>query len=153
MDIGAVAPAVGHGSGPKAMLRRAISKMASTSWSGMADGGNCQREDFVGFADHLRHADNGARFGGILHAGTLQRFGGERQGVTIHGERHQIAGHVARGEEGRDGVTVFQRVEQARGVADILQGGEMFLPGVGFDDVARAAQVVEVEIAVAEGFD
>ena len=51
-----------------------------------ADGRDCQREDFFGFADHLRHADDGARFGGILHAGTLQGLGGVRQGVAVHGE-------------------------------------------------------------------
>jgi hypothetical protein len=38
MENGAVVPAVGQGSGPKAMPWRAISSMASTSWSGKDSG-------------------------------------------------------------------------------------------------------------------
>ena len=156
MDIGAVAPAVGQGSGPNADSQTRDLEdgvhfvVGKGEW---ADGRDRQCEDFVGFADDLCHADDGARLGGILHAGTLQGFGGERQGVAVHGEGHQIAGHIAGGEEGCDGVTIFQCVEQARGVADILNICESFSAANRIQHIARAAEVMEVEIPVAETFD
>ena len=50
-------------------------------------------------------------------------------------------------------MTVFQRVEQARRVADILHGCEALSPADGINHVARAAEVVEIQIAVAQGLD
>ncbi|MBV6467328.1 MAG: hypothetical protein PGMFKBFP_02677 [Anaerolineales bacterium] len=50
-------------------------------------------------------------------------------------------------------MTVFQRVEETGGVAHVLGVGEALRPCDGVEHVARPAEVVEVEIAVAEMFD
>ncbi len=118
-----------------------------------ADGRDAQSQHFGGGAKHFGHAHGVLHFGGNLHAGSLQRLGGEGHSMAVHCQRHQLARHVRGGEEGRDSVAVGQGIQQAGGVAHILQDGKTMLARSGVVDVARAAQVVEVERAIAQGFD
>jgi hypothetical protein len=80
----------------------------------------------------------------------VNRLDGVGQGMPIHRQRHQRAGHVLRGEERGDGRDAVQGVQQASGVPHVLRLRGSAPPPVSVVDVARAAQIVPVQRAVSQ---
>ena len=141
-------PAVGHGSGMKAMPARATSMTASASRSGMASGLTGDTASVSTSVGLPMTVDNSmANFTspaccttgpctGFVVCGSVWRY--MASDISSPGTSHGV----------KDGTMEWQfseRVEEARRVAHILDTRETLLPGPVVEDVARPADVMETQ--------